>query len=55
MADHSPDYPFGCTVMWGDPVVLPDMPLHVCNRTQVGHDGRCVCRCGSTPEGGDDG
>jgi len=47
MADHGPDFPFGCTESWGDGgVYFEDMYLHVCNR-QSGHTGRHQCKCGS--------
>jgi hypothetical protein len=61
MADHrhQPDTPFGCTVMWGQPVYYRDMGTHVCNRSDE-HDGRHQCKCGAwvaagpaTPTGDD--
>jgi hypothetical protein len=43
---HQPDSPFGCTVMWGQPVHYRDMGTHVCNRSDE-HDGRHQCKCGA--------
>jgi len=44
--NHAPDGPFGCTTMWGPPVLFPDMGLHVCNRDH-GHRGKHRCKCGA--------